>query len=84
MSSRLPEPMHLDNTLRNKPSEKAELFNYYFYEQFSGPSNYHTDINFSNDQLFVIDFNRNRVHKHLSNINSNKASGPMVYMVNIF
>ena len=61
--------MHLDYTFRNKPSEKAELFNNYFYEQFSGPSNYNTDINFSNDQVFDIDFNRNRVHKHLSNIN---------------
>ena len=53
---------------RNKPSEKAELFNNYFYEQFSGPSNYNTHINFSNDQIFDIDFNRNRLHKHLSNI----------------
>ena len=69
-SSRLPETMHLDDTFRNKPSEKAELFNNYFYEQFSGPSNYNTDIHFSNDQVFDIDFNRNRVHKHLSNINS--------------
>ena len=69
-SSRLPETMHLDDTFRNKPYEKAELFNNYFYEQFSGPSNYNTDINFSNDQVFDIDFNRNRVHKHLSNINS--------------
>ena len=33
-------------------------------------------FDFSNDQVFDIDFNRNRVHKHLSNINSNKASGP--------
>ena len=48
--------------------KKAELFNNYFYEQFSGPSNYNTDISFSNDQVFDIDFNRNRVHKHLSNI----------------
>ena len=75
-SSRLPETMHLDDTFRNKPSEKAELFNNYFYEQFSGRSNYNTHIDFSNDQVFDIDFNRNRVHKHLSNFNSNKASGP--------
>ena len=74
--------MYLDDTFRNKPSEKAELFNNYFYGQFSRPSNYNTDINFSSDQVFDIDFNRNRVHKYLSNINSNKASGPMVYMVN--
>ena len=39
-SSRLPETMHLHNKFRNKSSESAELFNSYFYEQFSGPSNY--------------------------------------------
>ena len=37
---------NLDDTFRNKPSEKAELFNNCFYEQFSGPSNYNTDIHF--------------------------------------
>ena len=37
-SCRLPETMHLNSTFRNKPSEKAELFNNYFYDQFSGPS----------------------------------------------
>ena len=75
-SSRLPETMHLDNRFRNKSSEKAELFNSYFYEQFSGPSNYNTHISWSNDQTFDIDFNRNRVRKLLSSVNSNKASGP--------
>ena len=59
--SRIPETMHLNNTFRNKLYEKAELINNYFYEQFSGPSVYNTHI---------------RVHKFLSNIISNKASGP--------
>ena len=80
-SSRLPETLHLYDTFRNKPSEKAELFNNYFYEQFYGRSNYSTHIDLSNDQVFDIDFNRNRVHKHRSNINYNKASGPDVCMV---
>ena len=75
-SSRLPKTMHLDNRFRNKSSEKAELFNSYFYEQFSGPSNYNTHISWSNDQAFDIDFNRNRLRKLLSSVNSNKASGP--------
>ena len=77
-SIRQPETMHLDDTFRNKPSEKTELFNNYFYEQFFGPSNYNTLNNFPNNQVFDIDLNRNRVHKrhkNLSNINSNKASG---------
>ena len=71
-SSRLPKTMHLYNRFRNKSSENAELFNSYFYEQFSGPSNYNTHISWSNDQTFDIDFNR----KLISSVNSNKASGP--------
>ena len=67
--------MHLDDTFRNKPSETAELFNNYFYEQFSGRSNYNTHIDFSNDQVSDIDFNRNRVHKNLSNSNLKKLFG---------
>ena len=33
-SSRLPEAMYLDDTFRNKPSEKAELFNNYLMNNF--------------------------------------------------
>ena len=33
-SSRLPETMDLDDTFRNKPSEKAELINNYFLNNF--------------------------------------------------
>ena len=33
-------------------------------------------ITLSNDQVFDIDFNRNRVHKHFFNIDSYKESGP--------
>ena len=50
-SSRLPETMHLDDTFRNKPSKKAELFNNYFYEQFSGPSNYNTHLFFEQSSI---------------------------------
>ena len=44
---------------RNKPSEKAELFNCYFYEQFSSPSEYNlTDIDWINDKKIYIDLSR--------------------------
>ena len=36
-SCRLPETIHLENRFRNDPVDKAELFNCYFFEQFSGP-----------------------------------------------
>ena len=68
--------MHLNSTFRNKPSEKAELLNNYFYDQFSGPSAYNINIGWSNDQVFDIDLDQNKVRKLLLNINSNKASGP--------
>ena len=68
--------MHLNSTFRNKPSEKAELFNNYFYDQFSGPSDYNINIGWSNDQVFDINLDQNKIRKLLLNINSNKASGP--------
>ena len=68
--------MHLNSTFRTKPSEKAKLFNNYFYDQFSGPSDYNINIGWSNDQVFDIDLDQNKVRKLLLNINSNKASGP--------
>ena len=75
-SCRLPETMHLNNCFRNKPSEKAELFNCHFYEQFSAPSNYDIKIDWDNDQSFDVDFNFTKVKELLSNINPNKACGP--------
>ena len=37
---RLPECMHRKNIYRNTPSQKAEMFNNFFYDQFSAQSNY--------------------------------------------
>ena len=39
-------------------------------------SDYNINIGWSNDQEFDIDLDQNIVRKLLSNINSNKASGP--------
>ena len=75
-SRRLPETIHLKNRFRNDPVDKAELFNCYFYDQFSGPSHYNIDIDWSNDSIFNIDFSQNKVCQILLNINTNKACGP--------
>ncbi|KAL5270252.1 hypothetical protein ACHWQZ_G001104 [Mnemiopsis leidyi] len=75
-SHRLPECMHLNDTFRNSPKDKAELFNNYFYQQFSTPSRYDIDIDWSNDQLFDIDFSPERIISLLKEVNPNKASGP--------
>ena len=66
-----------DKTYRNKPLDKAELFNDYFYEQLSDASQYGIDIDWANDvTLNDIDFAIPRIQKLLSNINPNKAYGP--------
>ena len=62
--------------IRNNASDQAELFNEFFYDQFSCPSTY--DIPFEPldepDKEFYI--SRFGVLKLLQNINSNKAAGP--------
>ena len=74
---RIPECIHRSKTYRNKSSEKAELFNSFFYDQFSESSIYNIDIDWSNDHIMnEISFDYRRIEKLLFEINPNKASGP--------
>ena len=75
-SHRLPECMNLNGTLRNSALDKAELFNTYFFDQFSDPSQYSIDIDWTNDHSNDIEFSSTRIANLLSAINSNKACGP--------
>ncbi len=75
-SFRIPNCMSYSGRLRFKPKDQAELFNSFFYNQFSQPSTYNIDISYDNDTIFDIDFDQEDVRKLLSNINSNKAQGP--------
>ena len=75
-SHRLPETMYLKNCYRNNFLDKANLFNNFFYEQFSDRSSYNIDIDWANDSSFDINFCHRKVRKLLSKINSNKACGP--------
>ena len=52
------------------------MLNDYFHKQFSHSSAYDIDVNFSNDELYDIDFSCTRIKKLLDNINTNKAAGP--------
>ena len=36
----IPELVFLDDTFKSNPNDQAELFNIYFYKQFSEASNY--------------------------------------------
>ena len=53
---RLPECMHLKNIYRNTPSQKAEMFKDFFYDQFSAQSNYVIDINWTDDDFLLKSF----------------------------
>ena len=75
-SQRLPECLYLKNCYRNNPLDKANMFNNYFFEQFSDSSAYDIDIDWSNDDVFEISFCHRKIRKLLSKINSNKAFGP--------
>ena len=75
-SSRIPERVYLRDTYRVSPSDKANLFNTFFFEQFSDRSEYDIEIDWSNDENFDIDFCQENIKKLLSNDNSNKACGP--------
>ena len=52
------------------------MFNRYFHKQFSEPSKYDVDIDFTNDASFDIDFSVSRVESVLSGIDINKSQGP--------
>ena len=75
-SSRIPEVMSYEGLTANEPLAKANMFNQYFYKQFSEPSCYETNIEFDNDITFNIDFSAPRVKLLLDNLDINKAQGP--------
>ena len=75
-SSRIPEVMSYEGLTANEPLAKANMFNQYFYKQFSEPSCYETNIEFDNDITFDIDFSAPRIKLLLDNLDINKAQGP--------
>ena len=75
-SCRIPNCVKYSGEIRFIAKDQAELFNTFFYNQFSDPSSYLCDISYDNDNLFDIDFDHTSVQRMLSNINSNKAQGP--------
>ena len=75
-SHRIPECIHRKGRYRSIPQEKCDLFNNYFFDQFSEASNYGIPIDWSNDEAFDIEFSPSKIESLLRNINSNKACGP--------
>ena len=75
-SNRIPEIVCCGSSISSDTKTKADMFNKFFYDQFSEPSIYNTDISFENDNDFDIDFSPSRGRALLADINTNKACGP--------
>ena len=75
-SSRIPQTVNYNGRFRNNPKDQSEMFNEYFEAQFSEPSNYDIDTDYSNDSENDIEFSTNKIRMILKNINVNKAPGP--------
>ena len=66
----------MDSKSSCNPERKANMFNQHFFRQFSSASQYDIDIDFSNDEIYDIDFSQNVVKQYLDDIDINKAQGP--------
>ena len=69
--------MKLTLWFRNNPQDQSELFNTYFADQFSAPSFYNINVDFSqeSDSLGPV-ITHSAVRKLLKKIDPNKAAGP--------
>ena len=54
-SSRIPESIYYQDHIRSKPVDQAFLFNEFFADQFSSPSLYNIEIDYSVDYNIVFD-----------------------------
>ena len=76
-NTRIPEMVHNGGVFKTKPYDQAQLFNSFFYQQFSEQSRYDIPVETDpDDSRFAIDFDCNRVFSILSKLNANKAMGP--------
>jgi hypothetical protein len=71
---RIPETVHHNDIFRTDNKGQADLFNNFFRDQFSSPSKYDIQINYSvnHDITFSIPL----IEKFLKNLDPNKAPGP--------
>ena len=71
---RIPETVHHNDTFRVDYKGQANLFNNFFRDQFSSPSKYDIQINYSGNH--DISFSVPQIEKFLKNLDPNKAPGP--------
>ena len=65
------------DVFRNLPTDKANLFNEYFYDQFSDASTFDIDIDWSEDKDFSIASDPLRIQECPLDINPNEACRPV-------
>ena len=77
-STRIPETIRSGDRYRNKPIDQANLFNEYFYSQFSDVSSCNIDINMGNNINCFMDlkFHTVDVYLILKGTNPSEAAGP--------
>ena len=76
-STRIPETIYYGDRYRNNPSDQANMFNDYFFQQFSSPSSYEVDIEFNRNNRFMdLRFHVFDIYLILKSTNSSKAAGP--------
>ena len=76
-STRIPETVWYKNKFRSKPIDQANLFNEFFFDQFSLESKYDIEIKMeSNDRFFDVKFHELDVLLLLKDINPSKTAGP--------
>ena len=76
-STRIPETVRYGERFRSNPTDQANIFNEYFYDQFSESSDYNIDIDMNRDGRFMdLRFHRHDVYLILKHINPSKAAGP--------
>ena len=75
-SHRIPELVSYGSKLKSKRIDQCNLFNQYFFDQFSEPSSYNIPIDYSHDHQFRINFDVDQIASLLKNLDPNKAQGP--------
>ena len=76
-TSRIPETIGYNGRFRNNPQDQSELFNTYFADQFSAPSSYNIEVDFSQESDNIgFEISHSAVRKLLKKIDPNKAAGP--------
>jgi len=79
-NTRIPEQIHLDDVHKSDHTDQANLFNNFFHQQFSSPSNYdvHFDTITTQDDIDYVStlFSSSRIVNILGNLNTRKAMGP--------